>query len=186
MKRYTLTLISILCIQLIGGLSFAGDLQQSNILEILYNIENHNSVHIEIPTTYFGSEEFRTIYNNSPRYLPEVLEALADPNVNENQKLIAAYSMTMLPLKLRIHFTRELIKLRDKELIDYWVWDAGTFPMHDFSIIIPENYKNEELRSLLIEIRAKEWIDEDSIRYINKVLSGQMYYHVLWMKISLV
>ena len=184
MKNCLLTIIFISSVQLIGGLSFAGDIYQLDIREVLILIEKHPHVYEGIPATFSDSVEYTTIYKNPHNFLHKILEALADPNVSENQKFIAINAMSRLSLQDRIYFSKQLVKLKQDNLINADICINGIFPYLNCSTIIPESYKNEELRKLLLEIRALDWVDDNRKEYIDDVLSGKMYYLVLWRKIQ--
>lgn len=135
------------------------------------------------PSALFDSHLFLEVWQKPEKYVDNVKVFLADSKVTDTKKEIAALSLQSLPLGDFVNFCDYVIRLRTEGKITNKVFYKAIFPGYDWNTKLQENFRNPEVRRLLLRLREivsgpNKGVHEYDKKYVDEILSGEADFHI--------
>src|SRR5665213_442981 len=121
---------------------------------------------------WLGINNFQQLVDASTTNPDFCIRFLSDKKHSERQRHVAILSMYGLSIDQHVAFVRNLMKLRDQDLISPEELMRGVFPRFSWKMVY-EHYQDKGIQSLLKEIEARDDIGPSSKSEIRSVLSGE-------------
>lgn len=133
----------------------------------------------------FEYQEFREIYNNPEKYLPEVYNALENPEYSEQQKTIMGLSMQGLTLPKFLLFANNTLRLLESGNVSRKVFEDVVFPTYDWNTKVVENYENPEVTEFLKSVLDSKEVGNRRKEIVREqILTGKAKSYVLDLRQS--
>ena len=121
---------------------------------------------------WFGINNFQQLVDASARNPDFCIRFLSDKEHSERQRHVAILSMYGLSIDQHVVFVRNLMKLRDQDLISPEELMSGLLPRLS-TMMIFEHHQDKGVQSLLKEMEARGDIGPSSKSLIRSILSGE-------------
>jgi hypothetical protein len=132
---------------------------------------NHERVGVSV-YGWLGINTFQQLVDASARNPDFCIRFLSDKKHSERQRHVAILSMYGLSIDQHVVFVRNLMKLRDQDLISPEELMRGVLPRLSTKWVF-EHYQDKGIQSLLKEIEARDDIGPSFKSLISSILSGE-------------
>ena len=132
---------------------------------------NHERVGVSV-YGWLGINNFQQLADASARNPDFCIRFLSDKKHSERQRHVAILSMYGLSIDQHVVFVRNLMKLRDQDLISPEELMSGLLPRLS-TMMVYEHYQDKGVQSLLTEMEARDDIGPSSRSEIRGIISGE-------------
>ncbi|MDH2387046.1 hypothetical protein [Bradyrhizobium sp. CER78] len=131
---------------------------------------NHERVGVSV-YGWLGINDFQQLVDASARNPDFCIRFLSEKNHSERQRHVAILSMYGLSIDQHVVFVRNLMKLRDQDLISSEELTSAMVPRLSTMMVLA-HYQDEGIQSLLKELEARDDIGPSPKSRIRSILSG--------------
>lgn len=121
---------------------------------------------------WLGLNNFQQLVDASARNPDFCIRFLSDKKHSERQRHVAILSMYRLSIDQHVVFVRNLMKLRDQNLITPEELSSGLYPRLSVDLVF-RNYQDVRIRLLLREMKLRHDIGSADRDEIERILSGK-------------
>ena len=121
---------------------------------------------------WLGINNFQQLVDASVRNPDFCIRFLSDKKHSERQRRVAILSMYGLSIDQHVVFVRNLMKLRDQDLISPEELLRGLYPRLSIDLVL-RNYQDMRIRLLLREMKLRHDIGPADRDRIERILSGK-------------
>jgi hypothetical protein len=119
-----------------------------------------------------GVKLFKVLAKEGSRNIDPCVQFLASSGHTQQQRAIAIMSMHELNVHDYVIFLRKLLMLYNEKLVSREELDLAVVPGNDFSTVLMENFRLEEVQAVLKGIAAQPDILPATRLAIERILSG--------------
>jgi hypothetical protein len=128
---------------------------------------------------WLGINNFQQLVDASAGNPDFCIRFLSDKKYSERQRHVAILSMYRLSIDQHVVFVRNLMKLRDQDLITPEELLSGLYPRLSPNVVY-EHYQDKSIQSLLREMEARDDIDPSFKPHMRSILSGEGFARKRW------
>ncbi len=132
---------------------------------------NHERVGVSV-YGWLGIDDFQQLVDASARNPNFCIRFLSEKKHSERQRHVAILSMYGLSIDQHVVFVRNLMKLRDQDLISPEELTSAMVPRLSTTMVLV-HYQDEGIQSLLKELEARDDIGPSPKSRIRSILSGE-------------
>jgi hypothetical protein len=121
---------------------------------------------------WLGINDFQQLVDASARNPDFCIRFLSDKTHSERQRHVAILSMYGLSIDQHVVFVRNLMKLRDQDLISSEELLSGLYPRLSIDLVL-RNYQDMRIRLLLGEMKSRHDIRSADRDEMERILSGK-------------